>query len=269
MIKFLTTLTLFVFIALFGVFQVFAEDLYGKGTLPPYHRREEKGDKNPQLKMEIANRLSQWVRKTMIAEHVTVGIIGRQGNETTKKFDSTGLAHAGFVVHMPDDTWTTFNLFSDPATKRRTQAIWQASLEDFYYGQTGYVENTLLLIPEPELQAKVLNGFTSGKYKKLAFTDQYNLIANPYTSMTLNCTKWLLLNLYAAKTDNYNPLQLLDLMRLEFKEQIITPDLLTRLGLRFMSNVRLDEKEKDGKIHTVTVQSLYESNLFKQKRFYQ
>jgi len=267
--------------SLFCIGPTYALDPYGKGYapgetandinwLPPYHTREEKTGKPDPKKHEIAERLSEWVRKTMTDQHAVVGIIGRQGNETTKRFDKTGLAHAGFIVHMPGtDTWVTFNLFSDPTTKRRTQAIWQASLEDFYYGQTGYVVDTLLLIPDHDLQEKILAGFTSGNYKKLAFTDQYNLIANPFTPYTLNCTKWLLMNIYGAKTGNYNPYQILELMRGQFKEQIITPDFITRLGLRFMSNVRLNEKEKDGKIHTVTVQSLYDSTLFTQKLFYQ
>ncbi len=254
-----------------------ASDLYGKGELPsqtrtvqadwlpPYHPREEKtGQYDPQ-KMLIAKKLSAWVREVMIAEHANIAIIGRQGNKLTKRFDATGLAHAGFVLHQDqgqEPEWVTLNLFADPATKKRTQDIWQASIEDFYYGQTGYGEDTLILIPSPELQKKLLQGFRAGNYRQLWFTDQYNLIAYPYTLKTLNCTKWLLMNLYAADSDVYKPEMVLKRMQQHFQEQVIRPDFLTRIAMRFMTNVRLDEHKSAREIHTVTVQSLTKTNWF-------
>lgn len=228
---------------------------------PPY-RSEDKTDAR---KVAVSEKLSLWVRKTLKEKNADVAVLARRGSKFTRHFDSSGFAHTSFAVRVPEQNdWVTFNLFSDPATKRRQDYIRLATLEDFYYGQTGYEEDTLILLPSPPLQGKILQGFLSGKYQQLFFTDRYNLLSNPYTSQSLNCTKWLVMNIYAAKIGAYDHQEVLLAMKKDFREQEIRPPLVYRLAVRFMSNIRTDEFPDDGIIRTISVASLLGSDLFEE-----
>lgn len=234
-------------------------------SLPPYKTE----DKTDQKKIDIANTLSVWVTETMEAKNAKVAVVARQGSPFTKKFDATGMGHAGFVLWLPDEKkWVTFNLYSDPATNKTTDNLWLISLEDFFYEQKTDAVNALLMIPSDDYAETLYKNLLDGTYQSLYFNNKYNLISYPYTKISMNCTKWNTLNIFAALNSSTDVGALLTTMKASFHTRTVKPDLLTKLVLWWKSDSNTNEQPVKGRIQTVMVESLYQSNLFKESLFY-
>jgi hypothetical protein len=221
-------------------------------------------------KAKQANVLSQWVQETLQREQVKVAIITREGVALTKLFDKTGMTHSGYVFQNPKTgQWITYSLYSDPETNRKTSRLWQQDVESFYYEQSGRKTNALMLIPPMALQEKLLSRLTAPTFETLLpANEHYNLVAPLENPLSFNCTKWVLLQLFAAMKESSNSEWLLQQMATDYEEPVIKPFFLVRYVLQRKPDVNWQELSPPNKVHTVTVNSLFQSPYFEKKLFY-
>jgi hypothetical protein len=253
----------------------FAEEASGGNNPPPSPTPIQQVDTAiDQRKLSLAKALTDWMQTTLLKEKTLVAVVARKGGEDVKKHDKTGMAHSGLAVYDPRaQTWLIYNLVQDTKTAQdqpgpATESIWRTAPLDFYYGQTGYDEDALILIPDLATQQRVYEAMVSGDYKKLTFTSAYNLLS-PYDSLkSFNCNKWLLFNLAAARIDNYDPPAVAQAIHAGFVPGKIYFSPLENFFVRHKPNVLLNELPPHPPIETVTVESLYRSNLFPKKVFY-
>lgn len=220
-------------------------------------------------KLKIAKELTDWLNHTLQEKKVLVAIVGRNGSPQTKKQDKTGMGHAGLAVYDPRaQSWIIYNLLNDSSGKTPQASIWRSAPLDFFYGQKGYDQDALILIPDSVTQQRMYEAILNGNYKKLYFTKDYNLLAAPDTPRSLNCNKWLLLNVVAARLDSYDIPVILQAIHIGFEPGIIHLNPIERQIARSKPNIIADEMPAFGPIQTITVESLYQSNLFVEKLFY-
>ena len=145
-------------------------------------------------KLALAQELTNWMQNTLQEKRALVAVVARKGGHDIQKHDKTGMAHAGLAVYDPRaQTWLIYNLVQDTPAKsqsnRPTESIWRTAPLDFYYRQTGYGKEALILIPNTETQQKVYASIVDGRYKQLSTITAYNLLS-PYDSQkSLNCNK--------------------------------------------------------------------------------
>lgn len=227
-----------------------------------------------QPKLDNAKKLTDWLQDTLQKKQTLVAVVSRKGGDDVKKHDFTGMAHSGLAVYDPRaKTWLIYNLLNDAnsnAMGNPQSAVWQTAPLDFFYGQTGYDENALLLIPDTETQKRLYEAFITGTYKKLLFTKSYNLLSAYNTPDSLNCNKWILMNIVAARIDNYNPTVVLNTITKGFEPGYLQFSALERIFVKKKPSVRANEIARFGSkpIQTVTVQSFYQSKLFAEKLYY-
>jgi len=218
-------------------------------------------------KLAVAKNLTTWAQNTLKSEQALVAVIARRGGSDVTKHDFTGMAHAGLAIYNPKlQTWAIYNLVNSSQGGNPKSSIYLTAPIDFFYGQTGYTEDALILIPDKATQERIYEAFINHKYKQLFFTDNYNLLSAYNSSSSLNCNKWVLMNIVAARIDNYDPYKVLATIKDGFEPGYIN---LSRIELTFAkkkSNVRASEL-RSKHIPTVTIQSLYKSDLFTKKIF--
>ncbi len=222
-----------------------------------------------QQKLQVAKDLTDWVNHTLQEKKALVAVVAREGSEATKKQDKTGMGHAGLAVYDPRaQSWIVYNLLNDTQGGKPQGSIWRTAPLDFFYAQKGYERDALLLIPDAETQRRVYEAILDGKYKSLHFTRDYNLVSAYNTARSLNCNKWLLLNIVAARTNNYNPQEVLATISTGYEPGVIKLNPIERQFAKGKATILADELPAFGPIKTVTVESLYRSSLFDEKLFY-
>jgi hypothetical protein len=227
-------------------------------------------DEVSQKRIKRAKLLSQWVLQTLDKEQVKVAIISRLGSPLAVLFDKTGMTHSGYVFRNPETgQWITYSLYSDPEANYKKSLLWQQSIPSFYYGQSGRRTDTLMLIPPMDLQEKLLARLMAQPFEPLLPADEhYSLVAPLESPQSFNCTKWILLQLFAAKENSSDTPALLKLIREQYHEPVTKPFFLVRYVLKRKPDVNWDELSPPNHIHTVTVNSLYQSPYFEKKRYY-
>lgn len=225
---------------------------------------------NKPQKEVLAESMSHWTIQTLQVNHAKVGLVARQGAYVTRLFDRTGMTHSGFVFqHSETGEWMTYSLYSDPDNGRKTALLWRQNLKDFFYGQRSNRKEALLLIPDAALQEKILKRLYAQPFRGLLPENhRYNLVAPIENPTSFNCTKWLILNVYAARENSENVSELIGVMRREYPVKTVRPGLLTRIVLKRKPDVDWQELNPPGVIRTVTVDSLYFADLFEKKLLY-
>lgn len=220
-------------------------------------------------KLQTAKELTDWLNHTLQEKHALVAVVGRQGSNQTKKQDKTGMGHAGLAVYDPRaQSWIIYNLLNEAQGSDPKSSLWRTAPLDFFYGQKSDEKDALILIPDETTQQRMYEAILDGRYKKLFFTGNYNLLSAPASTASLNCNKWLLLNIVAARIDNYEPTSVLDMIRQGFEPGQIHLSPLERMMLKSKPTIRVGELPAFGPIETVTVESLYRSDMFTDKLFY-
>jgi hypothetical protein len=219
-------------------------------------------------KLALAETLSDWAVETLERENARVGVLARQGSVFTRLFDPTGMTHSGFVFQEPaTGEWITYSLYSDPATNRKTALLWRQNIKDFFYGQINDRKEALLLLPPRDLQERLLLRLRANPFQSLLpVNHHYNLVAPLESLLSFNCTKWVVLNLFAARENSEDVPALIGRMRQEYAVKPLRPSILVRLVLKRKPDVNWDELNPPGTVQTVTVDSLYKTSLF-EKRF--
>jgi hypothetical protein len=219
-------------------------------------------------KLAVAEHLTDWMQNTLLSEKAIVAVVSRKGGKDVKSRDFTGMAHSGLAVYDPRaQTWILYQILNCPENGAPKAVLWKSAPLDFFYGQTGYDENALVLIPDSQTQTRIYNGIISGKAFKLAFTNKYNLLTQYDSPDSLNCNKWILMTIAAARSDDYNPYDVLQVIHKGFDPAKLNLGFLARGVLKHKSNVLTAELPQHGPVETVTPQSLYDSGLFQTKLF--
>lgn len=221
-----------------------------------------------QQKLVVAKHLTHWLQQTLLERKAIVAVVARKGGKDLKGRDRTGMAHSGLAVYDPRaQTWILYQILKSSASTEPVAELWRMAPLDFFYGQTGYEENALVLIPEAETQQRIYDSILSGRAWRLAFTRKYNLLSKYDGHESLNCNKWVLMTIAAARTDNYDTDQVLTTIHNGFKPGRLRMNFIEKHVVKCKPNVRKDELPLAGAIETVTPQSLYESDLFEERIF--
>lgn len=245
-----------------------AQSIDGNPVQAPEPTQEEQNKIDAQ-KLQIAKDLTDWLNHTLQEKQALVAIVGRNGSTQTKQQDQTGMGHAGLAVYDPRaQSWLVYNLLNDTRDKAPQGSVWRTAPLDFFYGQKGYEKDALILIPDKTTQQRIYESILNGIYKKLYLTRRYNLLSPPDTAYSLNCNKWLLLNVVAARIDNYDPQTVLNTIHKGFEPATIHLNPIERQFAKGKPTILANEVPTFGPIKTVTVESLYRSDLFTDKLFY-
>ncbi len=221
-------------------------------------------------RMHRARLLTDWVLNTLAEKNIRLAIVAREGSRGTQKVDETGMGHATMAVYDPRfGTWIGHHQLSDRSQKEPLGHIWRSTLLEFFFDQKSERTEALILIPEPAIRDRMYQAILSEEYKALYPTRDYNLISRYDTVDTLHCNQWLLLQLTAARIDNYDLEAVLSEIRKTFRPaEIPVNPLIWWLYLRWQDNIRPWELPDDRIVRTVTVESLYKSDFFEERLFY-
>jgi len=255
-------------------------------TAAPCFAAEERSQENPKVnfhglpvkiqdetsprKKQQAQKLSAWVIKNLEEKQIKVAVITREGSPLAVLFDRTGMTHSGYVFKNPETgEWITYSLYSDPDNNFKTSKVWQQSVFSFYYGQSGKRTDSLMLVPSMAMQEKLLARLTAQPFKLLLPSDEhYSLVAPLENPISFNCTKWVLLQFFAARQNSDDTAQLIHQMATEYKEPVVKPLFIVKSVLKRKPDVDWAELSPPNHIHTVTVSSLLHSGLFEKNWFY-
>lgn len=219
-------------------------------------------------KLVVAKHLTNWLQNTLKEKRAIVAVVARKGGRDTRGRDRTGMAHSGLAVYDPRvQTWIVYQIMGNTSSAQPKAELWRMAPLDFFYGQTGYEENALIMIPDTETQRRVYDSILNGKAKKLIFTNRYNLLSRFDSADSLNCNKWILLTVAAARANEYEPLKVLEIVRDGFEPGKIKLGYFAKQVVKRKASVRTEELPSEGAVKTVTPQSLYDSGLFEQKFF--
>ncbi len=228
----------------------------------------EKKSTIDEKKLTVAKHLTDWLQSTLQKKKAIVAVVSRKGGNDVKGRDWTGMAHSGLAVYDPRvQTWILYQILNSPSGGQPSAQLWRMAPIDFFYGQTGYEENALLLIPDKETQDRIYESVLNGKAWKMAFTKKYNLLSRYDSFDSLNCNKWILLTIAAARSDEYDPAKVLAIVHKGFNPAKLKFGFIAKQVVKRKSNVLVDELPNLGKVETVTPQSLYDSGLFQEKIF--
>lgn len=232
---------------------------------PVYHKVAPPVDNE---KLTIAKELTDWLQNKLMDRKAIVAVVSRKGGRDLKGRDRTGMAHSGLAVYDPRvKTWILYQVLNNPKAGEPTAELWRMAPLDFFYGQTGYDKNALVLIPDRETQQRVYESILNGKAWKMAFTKKYNLLSGYDSADSLNCNKWILLTIAAARSDEYEPLKVLSVVSNGFSPGKIRLSFFAKEVVKRKPNVRTSELPTNGAVETVTPESLYDSGLFEEKHF--
>jgi hypothetical protein len=219
-------------------------------------------------KLNIAKCLTDWMQTQLLANKVLVAVVSRKGGKDLQSRDRTGMAHSGLAVYDPRaETWMLYQILNVPRNGDAVAELWRSAPVDFFYGQTGYEENALLLIPDDETQKRIYESVLSGDAWKLAFTPKYNLLSKYDSPDSLNCNKWILMAVAAARSQDYDPYHVLNVIHAGFEPARLHFNFLEKEVVKRKPNVRRSELPSYGVVQTVTPESLYRSGLFKERIF--
>ena len=237
-------------------------------TVQPVQAQVKAAPAVDEKKLDVAKHLTDWLQKKLEEKKAIVAVVARKGGRDMKGRDRTGMAHSGLAVYDPRaQTWILYQILNNAKAAEPTAELWRMAPLDFFYGQTGYDENALVLIPDKETQERVYESILNGKAWNMAFTKKYNLLSRYDSDDSMNCNKWILLTIAAARSDEYDPKKVLSIVSNGFSPGKIHLGFLAKQVVKKKQNVRIEELPNIGAVETVTPQSLYDSGLFEEKCF--
>ena len=221
-----------------------------------------------QQKLAVAKKLTDWLQESLRERKAIAAVVSRKGGKDVKGRDRTGMAHSAIAIYDPRaQTWILYQILGMTASGQPVAQLWRMAPIDFFYGQTGYDANALLMIPDVETQQRVYESILNGKAFQLAFTKKYNLLSEYDSPNSLNCNKWILMTIAAARSDDYSPENVLNIIHNGFEPGTIHMNFIEKAVAKRKKNVRRDEVPNFRPVQTVTPQSLYDSGLFKERLF--
>ncbi len=220
-------------------------------------------------KLEMAQQLSDWLISEMQKQKVSVAVVARGGTWQTKTQDRTYMEHAGILIYDPKlKRWVIYDLVNNDCAYPQRADLWRNDPVDFFYSQPNYDWDALVMIPELKLRKAMREAMLKGQYKQLYFTRDYNLVTTYNSRNSLNCNKWVLMNVVAAKIGSYDPAKVIEAIDHLFEPAVINIHPMLRHIAKQHPTVLQEEVPHVDPIKTVTVESLYRSPLFEKRAFY-
>lgn len=204
----------------------------------------------------------EFAHKTQIKldeSQARVAIIARVGQDLSKY--NLRYSHLGLIERLPDDTWSVMHELNQCGTAN--SELFREGLGNFFMDDM-FAFETLILIPNPELQQKLQQVMADGRAKKL-HAARYNMLSYAYSTTYQNSNQWALEVIAAAQANDVrieNRTQAQAWLKsASYKPDTLQIPSLTRLGARmFRANVAFDDHPFDrrmaGQIDTVTVESI-------------
>jgi len=202
--------------------------------------------------------------KDMGAAQISSNIVNSIKHASLKDMGN-GIANAAGYL-KPQNVAEGLRLFTNKVNMGAQ--VWRSEPLEFFYEQPIHKRDALIMVPSEDVQKRLRDGILSGRYKKLYFTPKYNLVSEPHTANSLNCNKWVLMNLMAAQRDDYCHTKILKAIQDGFKPGRIMMNPLLRPIAKIHPTIRGEEVPVYGPINTVTVESLYRTDLFPHKEFF-
>ncbi len=148
------------------------------------------------FKPEQIRAFSQKVEHTLIGTGARVAIVARMGRPLSELPEGMHFTHVAFAVAEEKTDangkksmgYVMQNLYQLDAHPDQSELV-QDDPADFFKGVVTLESG--LIIPSPELQAKLLKVIASPTYAQL-HQREYSIIANPYTLGRQNCTEFVL-----------------------------------------------------------------------------
>jgi len=213
---------------------------------------------------------SKKVEKVLGENGARVAILGKVGRSRDQLPEGVFFTHTAFAVYSDIKTsdnkdlkgYAIYNLYQKSDDLSKSDLVIDYPVD--FFADTEQLE-TGIIIPKPEVQQKLLELISSGKYKKL-HNPNYSVIANPYTVDKQNCTEYTLDVLFAAiyDTDDINVIKEKEKEHFKAFKLDINP-LKLMLGSIFVPEISTSDHPND--IETTTFETignyLVQENLLK------
>lgn len=201
------------------------------------------------------------VEQVLAAHGARVAIVARIGRDPKEMPEGLSYTHVGFWVYSQVQTsdgrtqpgYAAFNLYQNDADGNRSY-LKQDFPFDFF--SDVYQLRAGVIIPSPELQARLLQTIDSPVYARL-HNPAYSIVANPFDGRYQNCTDFVLDVLTAALYRTSDKAVIKADERAYFTPQVVKVDGFRRLlaGI-FVAGMHSDDH--DSEIRTATFQSIAE-----------
>lgn len=141
--------------------------------------------------------------------------------------------------------------------------MWRQGLADFYAEQPNRLKESEILIPTPEWQTALKHHLNSADWPTLLPEGhRYNLVAPMESPVSLNCTKWLALQMLTARSGETTLAPLVSQLQTALHAPRIKAGPLLTWYLTRKPDVTWGELTPPGVIHTVSSESLKDSGWF-------
>lgn len=136
------------------------------------------------------------VERTLASKGARVAILARMGRPLSELPEGMHFTHVAFAVYSQITTadgrklpgYSIYNLYQKEDRPDVSELV-QDFPVDFFAGVAQLEAG--IIVPSPELQARLLQTITSPAYQAL-HEPQYSVIANPFTLGRQNCTEFVL-----------------------------------------------------------------------------
>lgn len=142
------------------------------------------------------------VERTLAGKGARVAIVARMGRPLSELPEGMHFTHVAFAVYSEITTsdgrkvpgYAMYNLYQQDGRPDLSDLVQDFSV-DFFAGVAQLEAG--IIVPSPELQARLLETIASPTYKAL-HDPHYSVIANPFTLGRQNCTEFVLDVTHAA-----------------------------------------------------------------------
>lgn len=203
--------------------------------------------------------LAQKVKLSLDQSGAQLAIIARIGQDLSKY--QLKYSHLGIVRKLEDGRWMVMHELNQCGTARSD--LYNEGLANFFMDDP-YRYEAMLMIPNTEIQKRILNTINSSTAKTLQ-DPRYNMLAHPFSTKYQNSNQWALETMAAALANDVqvsNREQAQSWLKYaNYRATTLEIPMLTRLGGRmFRANIAFDDQPFDrrmaGHIDTVTVDSI-------------
>ncbi|MAK62294.1 MAG: hypothetical protein CMK09_15095 [Ponticaulis sp.] len=218
---------------------------------------------NPEyLTVEQAADFSKQIERTLADKGARVAMVFRSGRSRDRLPDNVKYTHGAFWVYQDIQRedgslmkgYVVYNLYhGDGETLPKTQSYLE---QDFPFDFTGAssVDDVAVIIPDPQIQRRMLNIMASDDYEGL-HVKEYSLISNAADAEYQNCNEFMLDIVAAAAWQTSDYPQIKANLAAHFDGTEIETNLLERIFAP-VADERIRTGDHTGKIKTVTYESL-------------
>lgn len=213
----------------------------------------------PHFKAEEVIAFAKKVERTLADKGVRVAILARMGRPLSEMPPNMHFTHVAFIVYSQIQTadgrtlpgYAIHNLYQYDDHPDRSHLV-QDFPVDFFAGVAQMEAG--IIIPSPELQARLLSVIGSPAYQSL-HEPRYSVIANPYNEGRQNCTEFTLDVINSAIYQTSDVKQLKSIAKKYFVAQTVEVNAFKlMLGSIFSSEVSMSDQ--DGKPVTATFERI-------------